>query len=1587
MSETSLSASDLPEGQSAVSVRSFRSSVSSDDSTDAIDDVIIPEWTSSPKVTVTQPHVRSPDFTTTANTTTTTGDNNSLEGSDDRHCRAKVVAATSTTSSLSSNEEDDDNDEDEEDFTPGRRLSDASPLSSLTVSSGSEQNRLGRTAHAGRAYQDFDDDDDDEESQGLSSDSLVSLMSLSTTHSLSQHPGATQRSHSFVVTHSPTYRPPEVQLTPLPFEIPHPEGAPLFVGRQWVFREVDKALNGASATSETSAGVVLLGGIGSGKTAILEQLVAHSCFHDNDDATTPTSPPNPASPTPTPNTFITSPPPTLCEPNRNSKGLTPSPTSGLLRNTAAASFVDKSPGHLAPPHLTVKNLRVDGSGRNSPALSSDSSHSSYKTAIYSSEKAGSHSPSAGAAGKGGVTGGTCTPHSDSSRGSFGGGGDKMRGSFGGGGDKMRGSFGESDKNRGSFGQSDKNRGSFGASDKMRGSFGESDKNRGSFGASDNTRGSYGDKISNLTSKNTAEKLQQEEGPDGHPRTGSFSLHGTDIYSEKQNLSKVGGTGGNATIPTSFLSGGVGVEGSRWEGGCLLPGGGGGRVERLGGQVVAYHLCQADINVTCLVPDFVHSVAGYLIQAPRLQAYRDLLSQEPQLQQLLSLRGCIQNPSASLIKGVLEPLKALESRGKISPETALILVDSLNEAEFHRADHGDTIASFLARHVSLFPSWLKLVVACQTVVQEIVRPLPFIHVVLDKPEDEATKISGGGGGGGGGGDIYEYIHHRLLNSIPLRSNVCPYGKFDAAAQQKFCTHLQTLSKGCFLHVKLVLDLIEHGHLVVKGSNYKILPVNLSEVFPLHFNLKFSSVRAFERVANILAVCLAALYPLSLRTIFMTVNSGYVSRFVAWEDFCSRMTMLSGLLHLRRDGCYMFFHPAFREWLIRRDDSDATKFLCGLRNAEFDFRLGHALVAFRLSRVNSPLPPDKTVELGHHILKAHIYKGMGMGQGTRHPTAATATGGGPGGVHLSRELQGWWVCLSSHCLSRALVTPRNVFCPNVKVSRLLLSAGANPDARTDYLYNSPMLCIAAKQGFADMVSLLLEFGADANCTSELLGIPALCYAATCGHSEIVRLLCQNGARPSMPDKMGQTPAVHAALRGQLESLALLLQLEWPPPSHHQGEPTRSDVTLQCLVAAAGAGHKQIVEYLHHLTRGEALDLVDNLFGETATTAACIQGQSEVLQYLLEEGADTTAPNSKTLSPLLCAAMFGERQIAESLLAAGADLEQSDKFGRTALIVAASEGHFAALDMLLSKGAQLERTDQEGLTALCWACLKGHVTSVHALCACGADVNHSDRRGRVPLHLAAYHGDVQLVQYLVERGAQLDRVDTHGLRPLERAINRDNLTVVDAFLRHGAKLSQATWTVSSGKPEVMLLLLHQLMDDGNRMYKKNRIMEAAQFFRHALKRFPRERDRERGRKNVLVECLSGEEKKTYRDLKFHLLLNLSRCKRKLQDYTAAVDLATRALTLKPRSFQAYYARARAYRAADHLSSAHSDLMQALRLAPNNPDVRRLLARLQEESTPRSSRHYHESDRPYERERDKRRYEDDEEEEEREGGGERDL
>uniref|UniRef100_A0A673H0I0 Protein TANC2-like n=1 Tax=Sinocyclocheilus rhinocerous TaxID=307959 RepID=A0A673H0I0_9TELE len=871
------------------------------------------------------------------------------------------------------------------------------------------------------------------------------------------------------------------------------------------------------------------------------------------------------------------------------------------------------------------------------------------------------------------------------------------------------------------------------------------------------------------------------------------------------------------------------------------------LRRLASQVVAYHYCQADNAYTCLVPEFVHNVAALLCRAPQMQAYRELLLRQPHLQSTLSLRACVQDPFNAFRRGLLEPLEILHRERKIAcDENLLILIDGLNEAEFHKPDYGETIVSFLCKTIERFPPWLKLVVTVRTTLLDISRLLPFHRISLDHLEESDAIDS----------DLQGYILHRLHSSQEIQNNVALNGKLDNAAFAKFSTHLKSLSRGSYLYLKLTLDLIEKGYLVLKSSSFKVVPVNLAEVYLLQLNMRFPTQSSFERVLPLLNVAVASLHPLTDEQAYSAVNAGMVhGAAMDWEDFQQRSELLSPFLVKRRDGTLS------SEYVIKMS--------------------GHTLLAFWFSRQDSKLNRQQTLELGHHILKAHIFKGLSKKVGVS-----------------SSVLQGLWVSYSTEGLSAALTSLRNLYTPNIKVSRLLIMGGANVNYRTEVLNNAPILCVHAHLGYLETVTLLLEFGADVDGVSES-GLTPLGYAAGAGHLPIITTLCSKKAKVDHLDKNGQCALVHAGLRGHLDVVKYLVQCEWNTDGQQAGSFNKSHAVQQALIAAASMGYTEVRERAQ-------INNFDTLWGETALTAAAGRGKLDVCRLLLEQGAAVAQPNRRGIVPLFSAVRQGHWQVMDLLLNHGADVNMADKQGRTPLMMAASEGHLGTAEFLLAQGASLSLMDKEGLTALSWAC---HLNNL---------------QNGMFMHML-------MVQYLVDHGAMIEHVDYSGMRPLDRAVGCRNTSVVVALLKKGAKIGPATWAMATSKPDIMIVLLSKLIEEGDGFYKKGKVKEAAQRYQYALKKFPREG--------------FTEDLKTFRELKVSLLLNLSRCRRKMNDFGMAEEFASKALELKPKSYEAYYARARAKRSSRQFHAALEDLSEAVHLCPNNREIQRLLQRVEEE------------------------------------------
>ncbi len=97
------------------------------------------------------------------------------------------------------------------------------------------------------------------------------------------------------------------------------------------------------------------------------------------------------------------------------------------------------------------------------------------------------------------------------------------------------------------------------------------------------------------------------------------------------------------------------------------------------------------------------------------------------------------------------------------------------------------------------------------------------------------------------------------------------------------------------MKLSLDLLDRGHLVVKSSSgFNVLPMTLAQIYLLECNLRFPSERSFDKVRDLLQVSLAALQPLTPADLFSAVNALRVGEPMAWGEFLMRFSALSGFL---------------------------------------------------------------------------------------------------------------------------------------------------------------------------------------------------------------------------------------------------------------------------------------------------------------------------------------------------------------------------------------------------------------------------------------------------------------------------------------------------------------------------------------------------------------------------------------------------------------------------------------------------------------------------------------------------------------------
>ncbi len=183
---------------------------------------------------------------------------------------------------------------------------------------------------------------------------------------------------------------------------------------------------------------------------------------------------------------------------------------------------------------------------------------------------------------------------------------------------------------------------------------------------------------------------------------------------------------------------------------------------------------------------------------------------------------------------------------------------------------------------------------------------------------------------------------------------------------------------------------------------------------------------------------------------------------------------------------------------------------------------------------------------------------------------------------------------------------------------------------------------------------------------------------------------------------------------------------------------------LVTAADYEVVPVVEKL--LDDGADIDMT---LQRTALHAAAANGNLEIVELLIERGADVNLRDIHGRVPMFVALAEHQPEVAKRLAVAGTDPEVRTVDGSTLLMAAARAEHVELVQWALDHGTDVNaiRPEKNNATALIMAAKKGSPEIVSLLLAGGADPSAVNKDGKTALDLAKGEDVKELLRALAE------------------------------------------------------------------------------------------------------------------------------------------------------------------------------------------------------------------------------------------------
>lgn len=365
-------------------------------------------------------------------------------------------------------------------------------------------------------------------------------------------------------------------------------------------------------------------------------------------------------------------------------------------------------------------------------------------------------------------------------------------------------------------------------------------------------------------------------------------------------------------------------------------------------------------------------------------------------------------------------------------------------------------------------------------------------------------------------------------------------------------------------------------------------------------------------------------------------------------------------------------------------------------------------------------------------------------------------------------------------------------NFSVVQYLVENGAYVNARKGVYDNTTSLHIASARGKDVTVEYLLEHGADALIEdSNSTRSTPLCEAVSNGHFSTTKILINHMANLNF--NLQEKSLLQLAVKsGSIDTLLILLDnsthlvrkdkdygealelaidrnnidMVYLLLSYGASVSERNHLGKTPLYVAAGKGNIDIIMLL--LKRGADIHITHALFGRTPLHYAVVCQQTEAVKVLVEhlvkinskDIIDLTEDNGD--SALSMATLMNNTNVIRYLIENGADISIKNRCGQTPLHIAATYCNINIVGYLLLQDADVHIKDDNGDTPLHIATMQltdnpnRKLCTIRLLTGFGSDVNATGNNGSTPLMNAIYsRSDLDLIEHLLDCGA-----DTHAV-----------------------------------------------------------------------------------------------------------------------------------------------------------------------------------------------------------------------------------